>query len=71
MQLFRQDYGEELLAEAPVNVEWGGLLSLTLRVRGSHILVLQDGAPVMAFTDPMGAAVWPGGHRCDLRRHGL
>ena len=53
MQLFRQDYGEELLAEAPVNVEWGGLLSLTLRVRGSHILVLQDGAPVMAFTDPM------------------
>ena len=51
--LCRQAYGETVLAEAPISMEWGSRMKLTLRVQGSRITVEGENGLLLAYTDPM------------------
>ncbi len=51
--LAKQEYGETVLAEAPLQVEWGSRLTLIFRVRGSRISVLGESGVLLEAVDPM------------------
>ncbi len=54
MRLCKQEYNQEILAEAPLNLNWGDQLKLTFSVKGSRITVKgEDGSILMEYTDPM------------------
>lgn len=53
IRLCRQQYGETLLAEAPVTMAWGSQMKLTLRVRGSRITVEGENGLLLAYVDPL------------------
>ncbi len=52
LALFRQAYGETLLAECPLNLPWGEKLKLTFRAAGNNITVLSENKTLLSITDP-------------------
>jgi len=53
IRLCKDEYGETLLAEAPLAMEWGSQLKLTLRAKGSRITVEGENGLLLEYTDPM------------------
>lgn len=53
VQLCRQEYGETVLAEAPISMTWGSRMKLTLRVHASRITVEGENGLLLTYTDPM------------------
>ena len=53
IRLCKDEYGETLLAEAPLAMVWGSQLKLTLRAKGSRITVEGEDGLLLAYTDPM------------------
>ena len=64
IELLRNDYMETKLLEAPISVEWGSQISLTLRAEGNKISVKGDGID-LTFIDPMAHPIG----RCGLSAH--
>lgn len=64
IELLRNDYKETKLLEAPIFVEWGSQIALTLRAEGNRISVTGDGID-LTFTDPMAHPIG----RCGLSAH--
>ncbi len=53
IRLCKNEYSETLLAEAPLAMEWGSRLKLTLRAKGSRITVEGENGLLLEYTDPM------------------
>ena len=53
MRLCKQAYNQEILAEMPLNLNWGDQLKLTFTVKGSRITVEGEDGILMEYTDPM------------------
>ena len=53
MRLCKQEYNQEILAEAPLSLSWGDQLKLTFTVKGSRITVAGEDGVLMEYTDPM------------------
>lgn len=53
IRLCKQEYNETVLAEAPINKNWGDQLKLTFRVKGSRITVEDENGLLLEYTDPM------------------
>jgi len=53
IRLCKQEYGETVLAEAPITMEWGSQMRLTLRAKGSRITLEGEDGLLLAYTDPM------------------
>ena len=53
IRLCKQEYSETLLAEAPISMEWGSQLKLTLRAKGSRITVEGENGLLLEYTDPI------------------
>jgi hypothetical protein len=53
MRLCKQEYNQEILAEAPLSLNWGDQLKLTFTVKGSRITVTGEDGVLMEYTDPM------------------
>ena len=51
--LCKQEYGETILAEAPIKMTWGEQMRLTLRAKGSRITVEGENGVLLSYTDPM------------------
>ena len=64
IELLRNDYKETKLLEAPIFVEWGSQIALTLKAEGNRISVTGDGID-LTFTDPMAHPIG----RCGLSAH--
>lgn len=64
IELLRNDYKETKLLEAPIFVEWGSQIALTLKAEGNRISVTGDGID-LTFTDPMDHPIG----RCGLSAH--
>ena len=53
IRLCKQEYVETVLAEAPITMEWGSQMKLTLRAKGSRITVEGENGLLLEYTDPM------------------
>lgn len=53
IRLCKQEYGEIILAQAPISMTWGGQMKLTLRAKGSRITVEGEKGLLLEYTDPM------------------
>lgn len=53
IRLCKQQYNENVLAEAPIHMNWGDQLKLTFRVKGSRITVEGENGLLLEYTDPM------------------
>ena len=53
IRLCKQEYGETVLAEAPISMNWGSQMKLTLRAKGSRITVMGEDSLLLEYTDPM------------------
>ena len=51
--LAKQAYGETILAEAPIEMTWGGQMRLILRAQGSRITVEGEKGVLLSYIDPM------------------
>jgi hypothetical protein len=53
IRLCKDAYGEVVLAEAPIAMEWGSQMTLTLRAKGSRITVEGENGLLLEYVDPM------------------
>lgn len=53
ISLSKQEYSETILAEAPLDMVWGGQQRYVFRAEGNTITVLRDGETVFCYTDPV------------------
>ena len=53
IRLCKDAYGEVVLAEAPIAMEWGSQMTLILRAKGSRITVEGENGLLLEYVDPM------------------